>query len=285
LKRFAMVLALVPVLATSTFALEKKAYQMKEDFGTEPLYDCALQYYYYVPCPTYSWFWAFSGWSPGDIIGMCFNIGDEATGGWGVCDPYVCHEIGQIRVLDFSGYGTVYPGLFTVQFDAYCAPEACCGPYAPVVHLWSSGPLETHYAWNYFDVHPPLPLTTCWASDNFGFVLTATMTGSEGGYPAWGFDNISTALETGCLMHDVGCLPVVHPRGACGGIDPKVHTGYIGTFPFEYWPPAEFCDGRDTTPGCSQFGSVELAWRVYMFCSGPDATKPSTWGNLKSMYE
>jgi hypothetical protein len=72
-----MVLALVLVLATSAFGLEKKAWQLKDDFGVEPQYDGALQYYYYIPCPTYSWFWAYTGWDIGDIIGVTFCIGDS----------------------------------------------------------------------------------------------------------------------------------------------------------------------------------------------------------------
>jgi len=282
--RLCIVLALVLILATSAFALEKKAYQMREDFGTEPLYDTALNYYYYVPCPTYSWFWSFTGWTPGEIIGTCFNIGDEGTGGWAIADPLNCHEIEAFRILDFAGYGTVYPGLFTVEFDIYCAPEECCGPTAPTVHLWNSGPVETGYAWNTFLVDPPLCVTAC---NPMGpsVVLTATHTGPEGTYPGWGFDNISTAIETGCIMHDYGCLPAAYPRVACGYGTPMVHSGYIGTFPFEYWPPLCFLDGRDTTPDGSQFGCIDLAWRIYIICGGPTGAEPSTWGNIKSMYE
>jgi len=283
--RLCIVLALVLVLATSAFAMEKKAYQMREDFGTEPLYDTALQYYYYVPCPTYSWFWAFTGWTPGEIIGMCFNIGEEGTGGWPPADPATCQKLEQIRILDFAGYGTVYPGLFTFEFDVYCADEECCGPTAPAVHLWNSGPLETHYAWNYYLIDPPLCLTPCYSVDNYSIVVTAHMTGTEGIYPAWGFDNISTAIETGCIMHDLGCLPALYPRVACGYGTPMVRGGYIGTYPFEYWPPLGFLDGRDTTPDGSMFGCIEMAWRIYLICDGPTATQPSTWGNIKSMYE
>ena len=259
---------------------------MREDFGTEPLFDCAIQYYYYIPCPTYSWFWSFSGWAPGDVIGACFDIGDASTGGWDICEPTVCHQIQQIRVLDFAGYGTVYPGLFTFELDIYCAPEECCGPMAPALHLWNSGPLETHYAWNYFTPAYTVPITSCWDYPNqLSFVLTATHTGSDGCYPAWGLDNISTAIETGCAMHDIGCLPALYPRAACGGLEPMVHSGYIGTYPFQYWPPIAFGDGRDTTPDLTQFGTIDLAWRIYMICAGPDATQPSTWGGIKAMYE
>lgn len=288
--RLCIVLALVLVLASSAFAFEKKAYQMRDDFGTEPLYDATLNYYYYIPCPTYSWFWAFTGWVPGEMIGMCFTLTDEGTGGSGLMDPAMAHTLEQLRVLDFAGYGTVYPGRYTFEFDVYCAEE-CCGTAVPVQHLWNSGPLETGYAWNYFLVAPEtggLCLTACDPTNPLvtPFVVTATHTGTDGIYPAWGMDNISTAIETGCVLHDYGCLPAAYPRQWCGDMTgaPKVHGGYIGTFPFEYWPPQAFVDGRDTTPDGSQFGAIELAWRVYIIYSGPTATTPSSWGNIKSMY-
>ena len=77
--RLCIVLALVLVLASSAFALEKKAYQMKEDFGTEPVYDGWINYYYYIPCPTYSWFWAYTGWDPGDVVGQRCGIATAAA--------------------------------------------------------------------------------------------------------------------------------------------------------------------------------------------------------------
>ena len=287
--RLCIVLALVLVLASSAFALEKKAYQMRDDFGTESLYDGALNYYYYVPSPTYAWFWSFTGWAPGDVIGHCFTLGDQGTGGYPPADPYLAQTIEQIRILDFAGYGTVYPGQFTVEFDIYCADE-CCGAAAPLIHCWNSGPQETGFAWNYFVVDPPLCLTVpCGEIDagalvGHSFVVTATHTGPDGVYPAWGFDNISTTVENGSIMHDYGCLPAPYPRVACGAGTPAVHSGYIGTFPFEYWPPQAFLDGRDTTPDGSMFGAIELAWRAYFVNSGPTATEPSSWGNIKSMY-
>jgi hypothetical protein len=112
--------------------------------------------------------------------------------------------------------------------------------------------------------------------------VTATHTGTNGIYPAWGFDNISTALEAGCVMHDIGCLPALYPRPAAGhyGI---VHSGYYGTG-LQYCPPLGFVDGRDTTMDGSQFGFIELLWRIYVSCTGPTAGEPSTWSNIKSIY-
>jgi hypothetical protein len=283
--RLCIVLALVLVLASSAFALEKKAYQMREDFGTEPLQNEGwINYYYYVPCPTYSWFWAFTGWTPGEIIGHWFDSTQEGTGGSGNLDPMSFQQLSTIRILDFAGYGTVYPGKFTVEFDVYCG-QAACGVADPLVHLWNSGPFETGYAWNYIPVEPYVCIGQCqeyW--EIRPFVITATHTGTDGVYPAWGMDNISTAIEQGCPLHDYGCLPAAYPRGQCGTGVRAVHSGYIGFAPFQYWPPLAFLDGRDTTEDGSQFGAIELAWRAYFTLGEPTATEPSSWGNIKSMY-
>jgi hypothetical protein len=266
-------------------ALEVKAYQMREDFGQEPLYDCSLQYYYYIPCPTYSWFWAYSDWSQGDIVGTCFTIGDQGTGGFGPCDEWLCQGPPVvIRMLDLAGYGTIYPGLFTVELDIYCAGE-CCGPSEPVVHMWHSDPLETNFGWNYITDADMVSLTPCWLPTyETNFVITATMIGSDARYPAWGFDNLSQAAASGCPLHDIGCLPAVTGRNPCGTGEPMVHSGYFGTYAFEHWPPMPFCDGGDSTPDCSVWGAVELAWRVDLLCGGPVAGKPASWGSIKSMY-
>jgi hypothetical protein len=280
-----LVLLFVVVLATSAFGLEKKAYQLREDFGSEPVIDCVLNYYYYIPCPTYSWFWAFSGWAPGDIVGTCFRIGDEGTGGWAPCDPATCHQLDRIRFLDFAGYGTVYYGLFDVQVDIYC----CAMSQNPYLHLWQSGRIGTHFGWNYVDVNDPDGISLCPCSEyDFMYprvIVTLTMVGTEGMYPAVGFDNISTTIEAGCDMHDIGCLTALYPRDWCGGSDPRVHSGLVGTYPFEYWPPLGFCDGGDTTPDCSQYGYVDLALRLYVLCTEPTEVQPTSWGEIKSLYD
>jgi hypothetical protein len=294
--KICLVVALVLVLATSAFGLEKKAYQMKEDFGTEPLQGVPLQFFYYIPCPTYSWFWAYSGWTPGDVVGMGFPIGVQGTGGFDPMDPYDCRVLEGIRILDFAGYGTVYPGLFDIQFYVWC----CIGPPGPDhehVLLWVSPVLVTHFAWNYFWLDElggllsfcPCPPNQC------GYpvlTVTAEHVGTDGRYPAWGLDNISTPLSQvpPCDMTDIGGLPASYPRGAPGSypcmpeVGIQVHGGYYGTDPTTC-PPIGIPDGRDTTPDATQFGYIELAWRIYVICSGPTATEPSTWGNIKAMYE
>lgn len=98
----------------------------------------------------------------------------------------------------------------------------------------------------------------------------------------WGADNISTPLGEGCPMHDLGCLPALYPRPYVGHYS-IMHSGYYGQG-FEYCPPLWFKDGNDTTADGSQYGFVELKWRIYLACSGPTATEGTTWGDIKSMY-
>jgi len=282
-------LALVLILATSAMAMEYKAVQMKDDFGTEPLYSSYLRYYYYIYCTTSSWFWAFTGWTPGDIVGVLYTVGDPSMGRTGSgCPPYLasdpCNEvtIESFRVLDFGGYGTLYPGLFTVEFDVFCADADGC-PVGP--SLWNSGPVEFCAAgWNYVYVNPQLCVTEC-ATQGFcypRFLATATFTGTDATYPAFGFDNMTRPITLACNLHDSGCCPALYPRPYVSHY-PIIHAGYYGPN-FTYCPPQWFLDGGDTTSGGTDKGFIELAWTVYLVNSGPTATEPSTWGNIKSMY-
>jgi len=289
--RFFAIAALVLVLASSAFALEQKAVQMREDFGTEPLYDCYMNYYYYIPCPTSSWFWSYTTWTPGEVIGVMYTIGDPSMGRVGAgcppyltCDPLLGHTIEQFRILDFAGYGTIYPGLFTVNFDIWCADQYGC-PVGP--SLWSSGPKEFCAAgWNYVVVTPNLCVSRCspygppeWRSPRI--LITATHTGTLATYPAWGFDNLSTPVGLACLMHDNGCCPALYPRPTVSHY-PIMHTGYYG-INFSVCPPAWFLHPGDSTGNV--WGCIELAWRLYVKNIGPTANEPSTWGNIKSMYK
>ena len=280
---FKVIAVVVVILAASTaVGLDRYQMQMRDDFGADPLYDCALQYYYYIPCPTYSWFWAFTGWEVGDIIGKWFYVGELGTGGYPECDPFDCHKLEQIRVLDFAGYGQVHPGLFTIEFDVYCADDFGC-PVGP--SLWNSGPQETGFAWNYYAVDPPISICPCTVIglEYPRILVTATHVGAQGVYPAWGTDNISTPIEQACIMHDYGCLPAYYPRPYNSHYT-SMHSGFYGNRAFNYCPPQWFVDGHDTTPDATVYGFVELAWRVYVICSGPTETESSTWGSIKSMY-
>jgi hypothetical protein len=63
-----------------------------------------------------------------------------------------------------------------------------------------------------------------------------------------------------------------------------MRSGYYGQG-FEYCPPQLFKDGYDTTPDGSQYGFLELAWRIYLTCSGPTEAATTTWSDIKAMYE
>ena len=196
-------------------------------------------------------------------------------------DPLNCQTLDQLRILDFAGYGCGHPGRFTVEFDIYCSDEYGC-PIGP--SLWNSGPKETCHAWNYFEIHPPVELCNCTVGPGSGprILVTATHTGSDGIYPAWGMDNISTQINTACVMHDIGCLPALYPRPYNSHYT-SMHSGYYGQ-DFQYCPPQWFKDGRDPTPDGTQYGFTELCWRLYIDCAGPSESQPATWGSIKSMY-
>jgi hypothetical protein len=279
--RLCTVVTVVCLLCFSVCAqgLERKPVQIREDFGMTTLQDCTLQYYYYIPCPTYSWFWGFSGWSPNDIVGTFFTIGDAPTGlGFVPCDSAQCMHITGFRILDLAGYGEAYPGLYTIKFNIYCA-DASGMPVGP--SLWESPGIETAPNWNSVVIDPPLLVSACTVIPQGPakprILLAATHTGSVGTYPQWGMDNISGALAGACVMHDAGCLPALYPRPSVSHY-PTIHSGFYGPG-FLYSPPEWFADSNDTVT----YGYLEFAWRLYVTCQG-NATEPATWGRIKSIY-
>ena len=292
----AMVMVLLAVLVVAAGAMGGQAYQFRDDLESEPLYDGVLQYYYYNPCdmvPYYSWFWAFGGpddpWEHGTSVGAWFEVGDMSTGGFDVCDPTQCQTLDRLRVLDLWGVSG-YPGYCRVKIDVFCCDEYGC-PVGP--SLWSSGVEWTWYGWNYFDIDPPLCITSC--AVNPGppvsrprILVAITHDGQDYFGPldndnAWGADVISVPLDNGCTMYDQGGLPMLYPRPSTSYYT-TMHSGYYG-HDFEFCPPQWFEDPGDPTPDGSQYGFVELAWRIYLSCTGPTATQPATWGSIKSMYE
>jgi hypothetical protein len=285
-----LIVLVVVCLAQSAYGLEKEAVEMREDYGSQPLYDCYMNYYYYIPCSTSSWFWSFSGWQSGQVVGEWFRIGDPSMGRAGsgcppytTCDPCGAHVLEQFRVLDFAGYGTLYPSWYTVEFNVWCADASGC-PVGP--SLWTSGPTELCTAgWNYVVVTPQLCLTNCSTQlqNNMNcyprFLITARHIGLNPQYPEWGFDDISTPLSKSCLMHDTGCCPALYPRPLVSYYD-VMHSGDYGVA-FEYCPPRWFLDEAD--PAGYVYGYIELAWRVYLKNIYTE-TEPTTWGHIKSIY-
>jgi hypothetical protein len=277
-------LALILLTIGVSGAYEAKKYQLSEAFGLEAAEECYLQYYYYVPCPTESWFWGFYQWEQNDIIGQYFVIGDNSTGIYEPCDPQECHTLQRFRVLDFAGYGTIYPGQFTVEFDVWCSDADGC-PVGPA--LWNSGPVETEHNWGFIDIVPPIFVTPCAIdpgppAEYPRILITARHVGTDPIYPRWGTDNISAPVNDACEMHDIGCLAALYPRPASSHYT-TIHSGYYG-IDFEYCPPQWFADGEDTTAEATTYGYVEFAWRLYILCEGAGAVEPSTWGAIKSMY-
>jgi hypothetical protein len=264
----------------------KQAFEMRDDFGMEGLSDCYLQYYYYGPCPTNSWFWGFyqGGWQ---IWGAHFQVGDISMETGEACDPYACHQLETIRWLDFAGYGTVYPGLFAMCFDVYCSDEEGC-PVGPA--LWTGEPWNTMMGWNYVPVEPPLCLSTCCIDPGPPprgprILILGTECGELGTYPQMGADNISTYLNMNCEMHDMSSYPMLYPRPYNSHYG-TVHSGWYGDVGYLFYcPPRWLCDGRDTSADCATYGFIELAWRIYLSCTGPSGAEPSTWGSIKSMYK
>jgi hypothetical protein len=262
------VLAAVAAAGASD-ALDVKAYQWREDFGSEPEHDFAFQYYYYIPSPTYSWFWGVSGWDPSDMVGRFFETTDQPFGQSGPWNSDADNwELHCVRCLDFAGYGTLYPGLFTVEFSVWCADESGCPVGLPV---WTGGPVETSFGWNYIQIDNgrgrPLNLCACRIdpTDDASparILVTATHVGTDCTYPQWGFDNMSTPVEAGDVMHDIGCLPALYPR-PLSSYYPEMHSGHHPASSPEGCSPTGVRDGRDSTAGGTEYGCVELAWRLY----------------------
>jgi len=274
------------VCPADALSLEMESYQIVDYLlqDPEPLYDCYMNYYYYIPCPTASWFWGVSGWEPGGTVGAFFTVGDISMfSGW-PCDPMLCHQLYYLTVLDFAGYGTSYPGLYTVEFDVYCSDESGC-PVGP--SLYNSGAVETHQGWNFVMTAPFVELRPCALETEpvpsyCRFLVTATHTGSIGTYPKWGFDNISSALASGCTMLDQSLRPAQYPRPQASWYS-TIHSGYYGVG-FEHCPPLWLADGEDTSGTGETYGYIELAWRAILIQDWSGATEPTTWGAIKAMY-
>lgn len=280
---YLMLLLLLPLSVGLAFGLKASSEMAKDSFVDISQTSCFLQYYYYIPCPDYSWFWSFSGWLPNDVIGAAFRIGDVSMQAWASCDSAPDYVLESIRVLDFYGLGTVYPGFFTVKFDVYCSDSSGC-PIGP--SLWTSPPLETSYSWNNIDLDQEVNLGNCFLlkslpASNLWILVTATHIGSDCTYPAWGMDNISKAIAEGCEMHDAGCLPALYPRPYNSHYS-MMHSGYYGPN-MQFCPPYHFLDPSDTTATGNQFGHLELAWRI-KFRPVSESTEQESWGKIKSLY-
>ena len=238
--RYLTILVLMLVLAVAAYAFAREATRVMstDRLGSGPLADCHLHYYYHIPVPGYpgaSYYWTFWGWETNDCFGTCFDIGDPSFGdGITNCDPGVAQTI-ELFAHDAGRYAAdpTYPGAQSTMIDIYCAPEVCCGPTPPFVHLWSSGDFYCVADWNYHYPDPPVCITDCCLDPlpdcNPSIVVTITYTGYEAWYPSCKFDDPGAPFNTPFApyaLHDIGCLPTPVPRNPCGGADPMCHTGY-----------------------------------------------------------
>lgn len=154
------IVTLFVLLATTVaFAIDYTAVQIRDDFLSEGFEYCTFRYYYFIPCPEASWFWVLTGWQSGTRLGMHFGVNDPQIGGQGTQAPNTATSMEAFRFLDLAGYATMYPGLHTVRFDIYCA-DRNGRVYG---HLWSSGPVETRYGWNWIVFPGGLHLCGCMA--------------------------------------------------------------------------------------------------------------------------
>ncbi len=277
-----ILLALSVATSASAFDARPVNIQMMDGFP-DSTWDCYTpRYWYIIPCDAASWAWAISGWQQGDIIGQFSTIGERGLDGQTCPCPSQCWHLNKIRVLDLQGWGTTYPGLYTIKFNVYCADENGCvvGP-----SLWNSGPIETRFGWNFIYVDRPLALCSCFWDPDFGprFLITVTMVGSRVYEREWYFDNISAPVQQGCYMHDISCWPALYPR-PYNSYFPVMHTGYYGNgTPWQC--PEWFKDPGDTTPYGTLYGHIELTgWRAYLSCFGPTETEESSWGRIKAIY-
>ena len=296
MRTYAMALLfLILALPCHAVGEERAGYFLVEDCGGElTSTDGELRYYYHIPCTpdNRSWYSYYPGnhdlCPNGYTIGQFFTLGDISMGLGQPADPTDCHLLSGFRVLDFAGFACVYPeywGWWLVEFDVYCSDESGC-PIGP--SLWKSEPLETCSGWNYLDIDPPLSICNCSITQRPPpsaprILITATHVGSGGGYfPEWGTDVISTSYDSGVEMHDIGSLPALFPRPHSSHYS-TMHSGYYG-LDFEYCPPQWLKDPEDPTPDGTVYGYCELAWTIFLECTGPSAVETTTWGGIKSMY-
>jgi len=199
-----IVLAASLMLATSGLALEKTAVRM-DDMGRPDDWNagtsaCTVQYYNFCT----GWIWIWSGWSPNDVLGTCFE--NCCAGGGAVGTSWVYAGSGAP-----SGYGyTGTIGLYDA--DANCCPGAALAetPFLPL-----SG-------WNGF----------AWGVSVTGDFVVAAAVGPASGNPAsFGTDH-PAAGPTG----PQAC-------GACYPTTRVARSAYYGSFATPLCPGSPFNDG------------------------------------------
>ena len=104
------ILMVALVSASPGLAVEQTIAQLSEPPGSHLSTECHLNYHYYVPCPTKSYFWSWHGWDYGDILGQFFLIGDQSMGSDPIpCDPTICHRLAWRIYLTCDGPTVLQP--------------------------------------------------------------------------------------------------------------------------------------------------------------------------------
>lgn len=132
----AFVLAAMLVFASSGLALEKSVVRMGDDTRTDDwnagATTCTVSYY--NTCT--GWVWVWSGWSPGDCVGVCFD---------NCCSPnhgFLNASTMYVWTAAPSGYG------FTGTISTHDADADCCpGPALEAQTFFPISGWNT-YAWN-----------------------------------------------------------------------------------------------------------------------------------------
>jgi hypothetical protein len=204
----AFVLAATLCLAGSSFALEKTSVTLSDDSrpdGWSAGSSCYIIYYNFCT----GWVWVWSGWTPGDILGVCVNS---------------CCPAGTASSLDVSwhfirtgspaGYG------FTGQAQVSAANASCCPTGAPI----ASQTFLPVAGWNGYLWGASVPST---------FVVTVST--GPGAVPA-----NPMALDT---EHAAAGPTGPAACGFCWPVGRVNHSFYYGTATAPLCPGSPFNDG------------------------------------------
>jgi hypothetical protein len=138
---FVLLATVVLLIATPVLALEKTA----ERATAEDAFDawtlsttCTVAYYNYCT----GWVWNWSGWSPGDVVGVA---------PWSCCAGGGCSTLNQVAIRIRTGAPTGYN--FTGTTEVYCADALDC----PTGVMLGQQPYLPTGSWDYIAWGIPVP--------------------------------------------------------------------------------------------------------------------------------
>jgi hypothetical protein len=200
---------------------------------------------YYNYCA--GWVYVWSGWSPSDVVGVEFNA--EDCPGYG--GPDECRTFAFAWIYIWDSYPT-----YGFTASAGCArQDVVHGHLGEITHL--EPPHEWYPGWALVD------LGGCHVGPN-GIVI---MHWDYGQYPSFPTD----ARPLNCNPGDGSppCMTCPQPH----------HTYYYGSLATGNFSGSPFMAGVYFPSGNDWM--LDVIW----VCVGPTAVEPSSWGNIKSMYE